>query len=204
MPPGPALSNELNIILDFVEGRTKTRQFEQLFYGNLKPFEAFFSYDPQRPDDVPGLYLFLVTLDYGDPDAVLNAQEMLANYLQRRGISFRATGEHADLTHILHAAQPEWLDVDAAWIQSEVLPEAGNREGDELRQWLENRLLALFQFIKSPPQWLQQPEWPIGPNGPLLFLGVVDTEDYLGHGEQVFVFYDTHDGTTSAVIQTEG
>jgi hypothetical protein len=195
------VSEELRAVLDFVEGRSGSRQFEAFFYSHLGRFESFFRYDPDRPQLQKDLYLSLVTLDYGDPYSVVDAQELLTSYLTRNGISFRGTREHEDLAEILRTSQPDWLDVDAVWLQKEVLPEAGSRTGDELRQWLTRRFQEMFLFVKTPPQWLQHPEWPIGPNGPLLYLGMVDTENYLGHGEIAYLFYDVHSGDTETVIQ---
>jgi hypothetical protein len=198
------VSEELRAILDFVEGRINARQFESILYGGLERFKAFFSYNPNPPRDQQDFYLFLIVRDYGDPEDVVRVQEALTDYLNRAGISFTTTTQHANLFEILQAAQPEWLNVDTAWLQEAVLPEAGNRKGDDLRQWLEHRLRKLFTYRKTPPEWLQSPEWPIGPKGPLIFLGSLDTDNYLCHGEVIYVFYDAHDGTIEAVIQSVG
>ena len=46
----------------------------------------------------------------------------------------------------------------------EILPNRRDYTREELEHWLRRRLLELFRYVHKPPIWMQDPEWPIGPN----------------------------------------
>lgn len=82
------------------------------------------------------------------------------------------------------AVQPRWLGIDGPLLQ-QAAREAGDRKGAELKRWLE----------------VQNPAWPIGPNGPLVFLGQLSTGTYFHNAGYVYVFLDPSDGRCQTVIQ---
>lgn len=202
---GEAMDKALQSILDFVEGRLSAKDFEQVLYSDadlerLLKDESLRWHDTYIKSDP---FDFLIGLDFDDPGGVLNAQGALELFLQRRGVPCQPDRAAADLHDLLLDAQPEWLDVDTAYLMKHVLPHAGGRSGAALRKWLRGRLEELFRYHKKPPRWLQSPTWPITASGPMYFLGQLklgDCEHF--HDEAVaYLFFDPVTRETRTVIQ---
>jgi len=81
------------------------------------------------------------------------------------------------------------------------MPDAGGREGAELRKWSRERLVERFKCADKPPKWIQSPSWPMNENGPLVFLGQMDIKDYFHDSASAYVFYDPNSGEYETVIQ---
>ncbi len=148
-------------------------------------------------------YNFLIELNYADPADLLNAQGAMELFLERKGVSFERTSVYSDFHELILKAQPEWLDVDTMYLEMHILPDAGDRKGRKLKKWLKARLKELFRYHKRPPEWIQNPEWPINENGPMYFLGEIHIDDReLFHDEAAaYLFLDRKTGVTETVIQ---
>jgi hypothetical protein len=192
-------------ILDFVEGRLSAKQFEQIVYTD-HDLESLLKDESLKWHDTyvkSNPYDFLIGLDYDDAGDILNAQGTLELFLQRRGVPFQRHNAAYDFYGLLLDAQPNWLAVDTAYLQKHILPDGGDRSGQELREWLRARLEQLFRYYKEPPQWIQSPAWPITKSGPVYFLGQVKLDDCeCFHDEAAaYVFFDPATGETKTVIQ---
>ncbi len=198
------MSEELDTIVAFVEGRIDPKEFERQLYANPDGFEQVLSADPDRPAGYlgQGVFLFIIQQDFDHFGSVLNVHGALQNYLARNGIASDATEAYGQYFDLLLSAQPGWLDVvESDYFLKEVLPDAGKRTGDDLRQWIYNQLLERFQCVQEPPHWIQSPEWPIKENGPLVFLGQVNVEGYFHDDAAAYVFYDATNGACDTILQ---
>lgn len=196
-------SPEITTIIDFVEGRLSAKDFELLFHNNPK-FKAVFDNDPHLPSTSyvgQSVYLYVLQENFNDPAEVLNVHGALIEFLTRNGIAHEPTNQYEEFHQILLSAQPKWLDVDTAYMQSKILPAAGDRTGDDLKQWLQTRLLELFRYIEQPPDWIQDPTWPIGEHGPLVFLGQLSINHYFHDEAAVYIFHDPNTGGCVTMIQ---
>lgn len=73
-----------------------------------------------------------------------------------------------------------------------------------LRQWIEPILRRSFRYASCPPRWVQNPQWAVGKNGPMLFLGQVDCKPIEGvfHDDvSIYVFFDPGSGEQKTVMQ---
>jgi len=73
-----------------------------------------------------------------------------------------------------------------------------------IREWLQLIVKRSFRYASYPPRWIQNPQWAVGKNGPMLFLGQVDCEpiDGVFHDQaSVYVFFDPASGERNTVIQ---
>lgn len=204
-PDDPKVVDALQSILDFVEGRMSVLDFEQTLYNDsalecllkdesLKWQNTYVKTDP---------YEFLINLNYSDPGDIFTAQGALEMFLQRKEIPYNRTTVYSDFYDLLMDVQPKWLLADPAYVKTHVLPEAGNRNGAELKEWLKTRIRELFRYHKRPPKWIQNPAWPINENGPMYFLGQIKIENCeLFHDEAAaYLFLDLKTRATKSVIQ---
>jgi len=197
------MDNAIAKILAFVEGRTEAGEFEQLLYNDPE-IERALNDDPgPKPGTYVGhsTFLFVVQQDFTSPAGVLNVHGALAQFLERKGIRSQPTEAYAELYDLILDAQPRWLNVPVDWVKKSVLPAAGNRKGSELRDWLHDRLLELFRFRARPPRWIQSAQWPIGENGPLVFLGQLAIPDYFHDEAAAYVFTIRQAADAETVIQ---
>jgi hypothetical protein len=134
------------------------------------------------------------------PRAV-NAHGVLAEWLDRHGVPHAPSTASRDLYDLLLQAQPGWLNVDSKYLQEAFLSRAGGRTGKELLQWLRGELRRAFRCVGQPPEWIQNPEWPIGPNGPLVFLGQLEVRKYFHDVGAAYVFHDPKSGECTTVLQ---
>ena len=192
------MDDALQALIDFVEGRVPGREFEQKVHsdpalqrllsdGSLRWHDTYIRTNP---------YEFLINLDYRDPAALLNAQGAVEFFLRRNEIPFNHAEVYSEFYGLLLGAQPKWLTLDTTFLTQQILPETGNRTGEELKEWLGSRLKELFRYYEKPPQWIQSPAWPINENGPMYFLGQIKIENCeLFHDEAaVYVFLDPKPG----------
>lgn len=194
----------IEIIINFVEGRMTGKEFEQQVYNNAQIEELlkdesltwFDTYIKTNPYD------FLIWLDYDDPGGVLNAQGAMELFLERKGIENKPSKEQSRLYDALLDAQPKWLSVRSNYLKT-LIADLDTTDLPGLKHALKEKLLSLFRYNKKPPKWIQSPDWPIGDNGPLYFLGQIKLAGCeLFHDEAAaYLFIDTATGTTETVIQ---
>jgi hypothetical protein len=193
----------LATIRAFVSGELSPTGFRDALYSDDR-FETFLENDPKLlPGNYVGrsVYQFLLMENYDSPGSVLNAQGALTDFMDRNGISYSRTSKYTDTYDLILEAQPRWLALDDKYVQDEILPNAGSRSCDELREWLADELLKRFQYVSKPPKWIQSPSWPIGRNGPLVFLGQLNVNDYFHDAATIYVFHDQTTGEFQTVCQ---
>ena len=81
------------------------------------------------------------------------------------------------------------------------MSKAGERQGAELKKWLSSELLRCFRYSDKPPRWIQNPNWPIGKNGPFVFLGQIKVVNYFHDEAAIYVFHDPTTGEFYNVSQ---
>lgn len=197
------MSSATSSVVGFVAGQLDTAAFEQLLYHDAAT-EQLLSQQPAPRYAHTGhtLYHYLIALDLRNPADALNAQGALLEFLHAAGIPVTVSDKPAELHALLLAAQPKWLDVDPGYVAAlleNAPPHAG--KGERTR-WLRATLLELFRYAKKPPRWLQAPAWPIGPQGPLVFLGQLAVDGYFHDQAAVYVFHDAHNNECRSILQT--
>ena len=193
----------VDLVLDFVEGRLAPKDFERVLQSDAV-LQDTLEQDPDLPPNSyvgSGIVLYLLQLDLSHPAQALSAQGALSEWLARHGVPHRQATAPARHLAVLRDAQPSWLSVDLGWLQVELLPKSEGRTGASLKVWLREELERRFRFVSAPPVWLQGPAWPIGPNGPLVFLGQIDVPGYFHDHARAYVFHDPVDNTYTTKVQ---
>jgi len=196
-------NDTLSVMVGFAEGSVAPSEFARVLM-ELPECETVLEDDPDLPTSTyvgHSVYLYLLGLDFSDAGAVASAQDALSNWLERHSIPHSRSSQAADLFRLLLDAQPRWLDVDAAWLQESVVPASGGLTGAKLKKWLREELLKRFRYATKPPKWIQSPSWPIGPNGPLVFLGQVDVAEYFHDAAAAYVFHDPVGNEFKSIVQ---
>lgn len=192
----------IDIILDFVEGRVEIAEFEQALYNDPEVEKAL-SDDPNRPRGGyvgASLYRWLLEQDLRRSGSVLDIHGELRDFLHRQGVPFTPVTDADDTYAAILNALPQWLSMNE-FISSELIPRSEGRRKAALTSWIRAEVKQRFRYVSRPPSWVQSPDWPIGPNGPLVFLGQVAVLDYFHDEAAVFVFHDPASGEFQTVVQ---
>jgi hypothetical protein len=195
----------IEAIKRFVAGEMEPREFRDLLYGD-DAFEALLSRDPNLDptnyvNQEGGVHGFVIAQDYEDPGGVLNAHGALCDFMDRNGISYQKSNRYSDFYNLVLEASPNWLSADSKFVSEHIMPESGGRTGSELREWLSQKLLERFKCVDKPPRWIQSPCWPIGEDGPMVFLGQMEIEHYFHDLATAYVFHDPSTGRCETIIQ---
>ena len=198
------MSDELQVLVDFAQGRLTEREFEAALYENPR-FEDVLDDDPHlAPGTYVGtsVYLFVLRQNFGLPGGVLNAHGAIVQFLERNGHEIDPTGEFAIRHDLLLQAQPTWLDVPEKYLVEQVLPPLKHLQHGDLLGALKVELRRRFRYNRKPPIWLQGSRWPINENGPLVFLGQLPI--YVGpdaSNATIFIFRDAKTGGIQTIEQ---
>jgi hypothetical protein len=190
-------------VVGFVEGRVTPQAFERALQQD-PAIEGLLTDDPALPPHTyvgKSVFLFVLELDLGDPGDILSAQGALSDWLTRHSVTHSRSSEPQEFYGLLLDVQPKWLDVDVKWLQDELVMKSGGLKGDALKQWLREQLTKRFRYLSKPPEWIQSPTWPIGANGPLVFLGQVEVCGYFHDDAAAYVFHDPASDECTTVIQ---
>ena len=74
----------------------------------------------------------------------------------------------------------------------------------ELRAWIGSKIEQSFRWLTSPPRWIQNPDWQVCSNGPMLFIGQIDSPPVEGifHDEACFyIFFDAATAECRTIMQ---
>ena len=203
-PKGAFVSEELKIIISFVEGDITAKELERCFHANPSGFEEALNNDPNLPVGHldQGVYLFIIQQNMNYIADVHNVYAELQNYLFRNAIACDGREGYSRLFGDLLSAQPDWLNVlESEYFLKQVLPDAVDRSGEGLKYWVQDQLLERFRYANEPPNWIQGADWPINQGGPLVFLGEVKAGNYFHDEAMAYVFYDEASATCETVLQ---
>lgn len=195
--------DSLTILRGFASGAVRPHEFRDRLYSDAG-FESFLANDPNLlpANYVQGsTYRFLLGCDFDDPGGILDAHGAVCDFLDRNGHEYEKTGEYAAFYDLVLKASPPWLAADARYVMNEIMPHAGERRGDELQEWLAEQLRERYRYVSKPPEWIQDPSWPHGAAGPLVFLGQLEVAGYFHDLATVYVFHDQANGECQSIIQ---
>ena len=194
----------LRSILAFVSGALSPVEFEQRLYHSVE-LESLLTQAVPPPDAHTGhtLYHFLIALDFKQPLHGVMLHDALQTFLSDRGIAFTSSDALLRELELIGKATPAWLggaEVDP-YLSSLLAqaPEAFNAA--QRKGWLKQQILERFRFDKRPPRWIQSPAWPMGKEGPKVFLGQVAVENYFHDAAAAYVFHDPATGACETVVQ---
>ena len=61
----------------------------------------------------------------------------------------------------------------------------------------------MYRYVNRPPKWLHSSEWPIGANGPMVFIKQSNYPNNFDCDMIQFVFYDEHKKEEHIIIQED-
>jgi len=196
---------QLQDIIDFCEGRLNGEAFEKAL---LKPgAESLFEDSPPIPPYTKShahgmVYYYLIEQDYKDVGNLLNVQDCLVQFLQKKGIEVVRDNQIDKVHSIALDAQPAWLNAPIHYVS--YLLEGLDGTDKEKKAALKKLLLGKFRYMTKPPKWPHQSPalWPVADNEPLLFVGQMDVTPLSHDLAQLYIFFDKRDGSYKTIVQS--
>jgi hypothetical protein len=191
----------VDIIKQFVEGRISPRAFEQCLHTDAA-LQVLLEGERNLPAYVAecDLYLYLISQDYESLACIYNVQTLLSERLDVQGIAHAVDDSHERRFTLALNAQPKWLSLPPAYI-SRFMADHDALDPKALKTALKAAITRDFRYLKAPPKWLQEPEWPLADDVPMVFVGQLDIRG-LGHDTgQAYLFFDAQQQRFHTVSQ---
>ena len=127
---------------------------------------------------------------------------VVSKFISRNEPSVIIDGFYSDRYGFLIDIQPSWLDADN---EEFLIKEIVNKIPDDLKsesqkiKWCKNKIKEYFKYDKTPPRWVQSPEWPVVDGKPLVFKG--QSKEKIDDECVHFCFYDPDTKQETVVTQ---
>lgn len=201
----------LTFLKDFAEGKVSTEVFWEK-YKQDTTLQKILINDKKRPKGVYRFNHLSHQLEYDkkayldslyliNPESLLTIVDItklehryelfavVKRYFMNRKVKLKFYNKDEEYYIYLQKLLPEWLNVDCDFLEKIINSVPLNLSKDEKLLWGKNRIKELFKFEKTPPKWVQEPEWPIINEKPLIFK--YQKENKLGAIEYYFYNPDT-------------
>ncbi len=200
------LSDEIQILKKFVEGKISDRDFEQQIYTN-KTLEKLLS------DSVinwhgtylqsTNVFLYISEQNFSTAPGILNVHGAIQMFLSKIGEQALPTAKYYEDYEVITGTSPKYIDADSEFIKKHILPADRTLSKADQKKYIRQRYTELFKFQIKPPRWIQNPEWPVKNGKPLFFLGQIEIKNSeLFHDNgAVYLFADTETKAIETIKQ---
>lgn len=198
----------IQIIKSFVEGNIDVETFRKEFDNN-PIIKKSLAYDPLIHNH-PTKYM------NGNDDNLLNLfekinwndiciwsliHEWLVMFLDRYNYPNKPTKIYQDAVNTRIALVPDWVDLSDDFLEKEILSKLPENISKKQKIKLcREKIKDIFRYDTSPPRWIQDPEWPIKNDKPLVFKK--QSKEKKEDERVYYYFYDPETGETETVIQS--
>lgn len=200
----------INFMKDFAEGRVSTDCFweeykknpllQKILIKDKTRIRGVHKFDPQtgrlefhKKKPLDSMFLFnpdnlLQSIDIGNPEHRVILFGMVQAYFVRRRKKLKYYNREEREYAYLEKAFPDWVRPDIFFLQSvmSLAPEGFSEE--QKFEWSKKEIQRLFKFDEKPPEWIQEPQWPIVNGKPLIFNCQETDKNDIEH--ELYYFYN--------------
>jgi hypothetical protein len=190
---------KINLMKDFVEGRISTEEFwnilkkdkimRKILTSNkkLNSFRVYFNENNIKKIDISKLSVRIAIY------------WKVKQYLKINNYKVIPFNDEEEKFLFLSDIQPKWLYIrDEDYINNIINSAPPSLSKEKNKQWCKSRIKELFKYDKKPPEWVQEPEWPIFNGQPLVF------KNQKADGSKFsYYFYDSNTQEEIEIIQYE-
>ena len=203
------MKHEIEVLVDYVEGKLNICDFREEFLNNhkLKQLLAQKVVIARYKSYNYNVYDYLCrqlnpqTNHWNNIYSRYVVWVNLKTFLSYNNIPFKDYTKYDEDYDFLLEIQPSWLDIsDDQGIFDKIIAEMPKDLSKTKRiQWGKNKLKELFKYDKTYPRWIQDPEWPIVDGKPLVFA----RQERAGKDDErtYYYFYDPETGNQTIITQ---
>ena len=206
------MKREVQIIIDYVEGKIDVSEFRQLFRINdrlqkllkkkIKPrYEAYRRYDYNMYNYLMQSYEFK-KFNWDTVETRYTLHFVLKMWLDCFHIPYdNSYTRYSDDYNYILRIQPSWLDItDDQGLFDKILAERPKElSSTKQTEWGKAVLRKMFRYDKTYPRWVQDPEWPIVNGKPLVFSH--QSKEKNGDERVYYYFYDPETKKETVITQ---
>lgn len=207
------------LFLDFLEGRISTTEFWEAYksnndiqsvlvndkkrykrtflLGGIKMFHfgkgPFDKWNTFHPDNI------LSACNINNPYHVYLLANVINRYFENRKIQIKCKNREYLLWKLYEKIVPHYLEI----VDAEFLGRVWNSSAEELNKterikYCKHEIEKMYPYDKRPPVWIQNPEWPVDEEGPMVF-----SHQKCEIGRAIYYFYNRETKKQVEIIQYE-
>jgi hypothetical protein len=187
----------IEIMKEFAEGRMSTSEFWNILKGNEIMREAL------RKNKF--MYFFGAYFEENNADKIdisklrvrMEIFWMVQHFFKTAKYKIFPYNVEEEAYLFWSDIQPEWLDIrDEDFLLRIVNSAPQDLSKEENKEWCKLKIIGLFKYDKKPPEWIQEPEWPIVNGEPLIFKNQIEDGS-----KASYYFYNPNTYETVEIIQ---
>ena len=188
-------------LIDFVEGKIEVNIiYEDLLKGKFNNLLNVYLGDKIRMYGKSTVLECLIMCGINSSHSRYGFWHGIEAYLHYNGYTYNPSKKYYDEWSFKVDIQPSYIYIEDDELLNKYINEAPKGlNKTETKKWIKNRIKQDFKYDKTPPRWIQDPEWPIVNGVPLIFKkqSKMTLED-----ERVFyTFYHPETKEETVVIQ---
>ena len=158
-------------LIDFVEGNIEINIiYEDLLKGKFDSLLDVYLGDKIRMYGKSTVLECLKTCGINSAHARYGFWHGIEAYLHYSGCTYNPSKKYYDEWSFKVDIQPSYIRIEDDEMLSKYINEAPKKlNKTETKKWIKNRIKQDFKYDKTPPRWIQDPEWPIVNGVPLIF-----------------------------------
>lgn len=183
---------EIKIMKDYLTGVYSTDEFWNILNSNENLMNLLVNNKKRsqssKNNDYPR-YIYKMYENNRSLSMKIQLMFTITNFLTTNKIEYKILNREYKKYSLFQSFLPSWLKID----DEQYLENLWNNSPNDLTKtdrikWCKNWLKEHFVFKNKPPKWLQEPEWPIINNKPLIFVEQkTDTEN---PSKEIYTFVD--------------
>lgn len=156
------MEKELQVTLDFVEGRISIGEFQKFYRSSEKLQERAKKVTIGLDGKWDNLYECCKHLNFKNPMVSCYILSLFKSLLNQNGIKCKPTFKYIELSEKYSKVIPDWLSDDAyEYLHDNVIEKLDpNMPWTEQKKLIKQQVKLLFKYKKYPPEFAQEGHWP--------------------------------------------
>ena len=202
-PEFAAYQPQIEILVSFVEGKIDGRELDAaLATEEMKSLLSTFE-DVRYPASTNHHRRLHDNQNRASLGGLVNSEGIIEDFLKKAGVEFQSARRFGKIYTLILKTLPKYLDPPLEYITEKVLPSDSALSDAQKQKLMKERFKEYFRFLSKPPNWIQNPDWPIHEGKPLTFIGQIEIESSeLFHDDgAAYVFCDPSTGSFETIAQ---
>lgn len=196
-------SQEVSILVAFVEGRLAAHEFESALHTNAMQDLLSLFENPRYPASTNHYRRLNHKQDRTSLSGLVNSEGIVLQFLKNAGIECNPVMPYDALYQLILASLPDYIDPPMTFILEHLLPKDKSISPSAMKQHIQSQIAELFTYSNQAPAWIQAAEWPIDAGDPAFFIGQIavcapDAQDEVG---MAFLFFHKKRGDYETITQ---
>jgi hypothetical protein len=202
-PEAAKYPSQVDLLVQFIEGRLEGSDLDAaLATEEMKTLLG--SFEDSRYPALTNHYRRLHNKqDRTKLEGLVNSEGIIEDFLRKAEVPCQPVERFGSLYSLILQTVPKHLDPPMEFIEKKILPAASNLSEGQMKKAIKERLNEHFRYVDKPPRWIQNPDWPICEDRPLVFVGQleIDAPEHFHDKGAAYLFFDPTKGDFRTVTQ---